>query len=127
MQSFVRDTMQLTDGTWKSDDGDPVPSACDLADSKQGVTWSWNQSMGGVDDPQALVQKVEQHWKSAGYQTSTDSGPMKPSGTLYTVVGVGSAVKSISVNASTFRVSIEVDSKCGTGDIEKIYEERDGS
>jgi hypothetical protein len=124
MQSFVRATMKTSGVAWKSENGDPSPDECTLADGSSGVSFSWNHNAEGVDDPEVLVKKVGSSWKQQGYEVTYQQGAMNPDGTLYQVIGEGAAAHSISVNASKYRVSIGVDSRCGTGDIDKYYEQR---
>lgn len=123
MQSFVRDTILVVGGSWSSENGDPIPNECRLSGGSRGVSFSWNQEASGADDPAAVAKAVGAHWKKRGYDVSYREGETVPAGTLYSVVGIGPAVQSISVNASKYRQSIHVDSKCGTGDIDKYYEQ----
>lgn len=123
MQEFVRDTMTSSGISWKSENGDPSPDECALENGSSGVSFSWNQNAEGVDDPETLVKQVGARWKDQGYGVTHRQGSMNPNGTLYQVIAVGPAVHSISVNASTRRVSIGVDSKCGTGDIDEYLDQ----
>lgn len=124
MQNFVRDTITTSGIAWTSENGDPSPDECTLADGSSGVSFSWNHNAEGVDDPEALVKKIGSSWRQHSYEVTYRQGAMNPDGTLYQVIGEGAAVHSISVNASKYRVSIGVDSRCGTGDIDKYYEAR---
>jgi hypothetical protein len=123
MQAIVRDTILVTGGAWSSENGDPIPNVCKLPDGSEGVSFSWNQEASGADDPAAVAKAVGAHWKKHDYHVSYREGETTPAATLHSVIGIGPAVQSISVNASKYRQSIHVDSKCGTGDIDGYYEQ----
>ena len=117
MQQFVRDTMTEAGGDWTSVGGTPSPDSCGLDDGSSGVSFSWNQHAEGVADPKSLVRRIEQYWKAQGLTNSERQGQRGDGLTLYTVVGEGEPVRSISINASEHRTSIQVESLCGTGDV----------
>lgn len=117
MQQFVRDTMTEAGGEWTSVGGAPSPDACVLKDGSSGVSFSWNQQAAGVADPESLVHRIEKYWEAQGLTNSERQGQRGDGLTLYTVVGEGEPVRSISVNASEHRTSIQVESLCGTGEV----------
>jgi hypothetical protein len=117
MQQFVRDTMTEAGGDWTSVGGAPSPDACGLDDGGSGVSFSWNQQAEGVADPKSLVRRIEQYWRARGLTSSERQGQRGDGLTLYTVVGEGEPVRSISINASAHRTSIQVESSCGTGEV----------
>jgi hypothetical protein len=124
MQQFVRDTMSEAGGEWTSVGGAPSPDPCGLEDGGSGVSFSWNQQAAGVADPESLVRRIEEYWKAKGLTNSERQGQRGDGLTLYTVVGEGPPVQSISINASKHRTSIQVESLCGTGNVSD-YVDRD--
>ena len=124
MQQFVRDTMAEADGEWTSVGGAPSPDACGLDNGGSGVSFSWNQRAAGVADPESLVRRIEKYWAAKGLKNAERQGQRGDGLTLYTVVGEGEPVRSISINASEHRTSIQVESLCGTGEVSD-YVDRD--
>jgi hypothetical protein len=124
MQQFVRGTMEEAGGDWISVGGAPSPDACGLDEGGSGVSFSWNQQAAGVADPESLVRRIENYWEAKGLTISEGQGQRGDGLTLYTVVGEGEPVRSISINASEHRTSIQVESLCGTGDVSD-YSNRD--
>lgn len=124
MQRFVRDTMSEVGGEWTSVGGAPSPDSCGLDNGDSGVSFSWNQQTAGVADPEKLVRRIEKYWEAQGLANSERQGQRGDGLTLYTVVGEGDPVRSISINASEHRTSIQVESLCGTGDVSD-YVDRD--
>jgi hypothetical protein len=107
MPQFVRDTMTEAGGDWTSVGGAPSPDACGLNDGGSGVSFSWNQQAEGVADPKSLVRRIEQYWRAQGLMSSERQGLRGDGLTLYTVVGDGEPVQSISIKASEHRTSIQ--------------------
>jgi hypothetical protein len=117
MQQFVLDTMTEAGGEWTSVGGVPSPDPCVLDGGDSGVSFSWDQQSEGVADPKSLVRRIEQYWRARGLTSSERQGLRGDGLTLYTVVSEGEPVRSISINASAHRTSIQVESLCGTGEV----------
>lgn len=117
MVSLVRQTMDAAGGDWKSLSEEPASSECSPAAGSSGVTFSWDQERTGAEDPEALVRTVAKTWKQHDYDVTIRQDTIDDGRPLWSALTTGQAVESISVNASPRRVSIEVQSACGTGDI----------
>jgi hypothetical protein len=117
MTELVQQTMRAAGGDWTALSDGPAATPCSTSDGSDGVTFSWDQERTGSEDPKALVAAVAAVWKSGGYEVSFRDDTIDDGRPLYTAVTLGRAVDSISVNASARRVSIEVQSKCGSGDV----------
>jgi hypothetical protein len=118
MQSLVRDTMTAAGGSWTALSNGPAPSECAMPDGSSGVDWSWDQQRAGPDNPAGLVHAVIASWEAAGLTTSHVKDSIDDGRPLYRVLTSAPGVQSISVNATARRVSIEVQSTCGAGDID---------
>ena len=117
MQNFVRDTTTEAGGEWTSVGGAPSPDACVLNAGSSGVSFSWNQQAAGIAGPESLVHRIEKYWEAQGLMISERQGQRGDGLTLYTVLGEGEPVRTISINASEHRTSIQVESLCETGDV----------
>jgi len=116
MVSLVKQTMDAAGGDWTSLSDIPVSSECSTA-NVAGVTFSWDQERAGSENPESLVRAVAKTWKQHDYDVTIRQDTIDDGRPLWSAVTTGQAVESISVNASPRRVSIEVQSACGTGDI----------
>ena len=116
MVEFVSATKTTAGGTWTALSARPASSACTTDSGESGVTFSWDQERDGADDPETLVRNVAADWKKRGYEVTLRKSAIDDGRPLWSAVSSGQAVESISVNASARRVSIEVQSNCGTGD-----------
>ncbi len=118
MQSLVRDTMKVAGGEWTSASNGPAPDPCSTPAGKDGVTFSWDQTAAGVDDPQAVMERVDQAWRDGGLRTNTRSVKRGDGKILHRVGSTGKDVDSILFAATTSRVTIEVQSLCGEGKVD---------
>lgn len=117
MVALVQQTIGAAGGEWTPLSNEPAPSKCSTAESSAGVTFSWDQERPGTQDPESLIRMVEKTWKHADYDVAIRREAIDDGRPLWSAVTTGKAVESISVNASPRRVSIEVQSNCGAGDI----------
>lgn len=117
MVSLVKQTMDAAGGDWTALSDTPASSECSTANGSSGVTFSWDQERTGTTNPEALVLTVAKTWKQHDYDVTIRQDTIDDGRPLWSAVTTGQAVESISVNASPRRVSIEVQSACGTGDI----------
>jgi hypothetical protein len=127
MQSLVRDTMNAAGGEWASASDGPAGDACTTPDGGEGVWFSWDQDADGPSDPQAVMQRVDRVWRDKGLATTTQSVKRADGRTLHRVGSAGLDVDSIQFNATTGRMSINVQSLCGAGNIDDFTEEERGS
>lgn len=118
MVVFVRQTMATAGGDWTARSNGPASSGCTTPDGDPGVTFSWDQERSGADDPEALVRTVASMWQEKDYDVTFRQDQIDDGRPLWSAVTTGKAVESISVNASPRRVSIHVQSACGTGDLD---------
>jgi hypothetical protein len=118
MQSLVRDTMTAAGGEWTSASDGPAGDACTTSDGREGVRFSWDQDADGPGDPWAVMQRVEQAWRNKGLATKTQSVKRADGRTLHRVASAGRDVDSIQFNATTGSMSINVQSLCGTGNLD---------
>jgi hypothetical protein len=118
MQSLVRDTMKAAGGEWTSASDGPAADACTTPDGGEGVWFSWDQDAEGPGDPQVVMQRVDRAWRDKGLATRTQSVKRADGITLHRVGSGGRDVDSIQFNATTGRMSINVQSLCGTGNID---------
>lgn len=117
MVSLVEQTMKAAGGDWTALSDGPASSECSTGNGSSGVTFSWDQERTGATDPESLVRAVAKTWKQRDYDVTIKQDTIDDGRPLWSAVTTGQAVESISVNASPRRVSIEVQSACGTGDI----------
>lgn len=118
MQSLVRDTMKVAGGEWTSASNGPAPDPCSTPDDKDGVTFSWDQTAAGVDDPKAVMERVDQAWRDGGLTTNTQSVKRGDGKILHRVRSTGKDVDSILFATTTSRMTIEVQSLCGEGKVD---------
>jgi hypothetical protein len=124
MQSLVRDTMKAAGGEWTSASDGPASDACTMPDGGEGVWFSWDQDADGPADPQVVMQRVDRAWRNEGLATRTQSVKRADGITLHRVGSAGRDVDSIQFNATTGHMSINVQSLCGTGNIDDFTENR---
>jgi hypothetical protein len=124
MQSLVRDTMHAAGGEWTSASDGPAGDACTTPDGGEGVWFSWDQDADGPSDPEAVMHHVDRVWRDKGLATTTQSVKRADGRTLHRVGSAGRDVDSIQFNATTGRMSINVQSLCGTGTIDDFTEHR---
>ncbi|ROS62828.1 hypothetical protein EDF42_2525 [Curtobacterium sp. PhB172] len=117
MVALVQQTIHAAGGEWTPLSDKPASSECSTAESKAGVTFSWDQERPGTHDPESLIRKVEKTWKQVDYDVTIRRDTIDDGRPLWSAVTTGQAVESISVYASPRRVSIEVQSRCGEGDV----------
>ena len=117
MTNMVSLTTEAAGGDWSALSNGPASSECTTPDGSPGVTFSWAQERTGTDDPEALVRTVAAAWKQRDYDVTFQRDKIDDGRPLWSAVTFGHTVESISVNASARRVSIEVQSNCGAGDI----------
>ncbi|OIH92834.1 hypothetical protein BIU90_10095 [Curtobacterium sp. MCBA15_001] len=117
MQSLVRDTMKTAGGEWTSASNGPAADPCSLQNGSEGVWFSWDQDADGPSDPEAVMHRVDQAWQDRGLTTTTQSVERTDGKTLHRVGSGGREVDSIEFNATTSRMSINVQSLCGTGSV----------
>lgn len=118
MVLLVRQTMATAGGDWTARSKRPAASGCTTPDGADGVSFSWDQERAGADDPEALVRDVAATWKQRDYDVTFRKDQIDDGRPLWSAITTGQAVRSISVNASPRRVSIEVESNCGVGDLD---------
>jgi len=118
MQSLVRDTMEVAGGKWTSASNGPAADPCTTPDGGKGVWFSWDQDAAGPSDPEAVMQRVDRAWRDKGLATRTQSVKRADGLTLHRVGSAGREVDSIQFNATTGRMSINVESLCGSGDVD---------
>ena len=126
MQSLVRDTMRAAGGEWTSASDGPAGDACTTPDGGEGVWFSWDQDADGPSDPQAVMHHVDRVWRDKGLATRTQSVQRADGRTLHRVSSAGRDVDSIQLNATTGHMSINVQSLCGTGNIDDFTDDRGG-
>ncbi|WP_139199180.1 hypothetical protein [Curtobacterium sp. MCBA15_013] len=115
--AFVKRTMKAASGDWTALSDGPASSERSTGNGSSGVTFSWGQERTGATDPEPLVRAVAKTWKQHDYDVTIKQDTIDDGRPLWSAVTTGQAVESISVNTSPRRVSIEVQSACGTGDI----------
>ncbi|WP_420364289.1 hypothetical protein AAEP80_09935 [Curtobacterium sp. L3-7] len=118
MQTLVRDTMKVAGGEWTSASNGPAPDPCSTPAGEDGVTFSWDQTAPGVDDPKAVMERVDQAWRDGGLTTNTQSVKRGDGKILHRVGSTGKDVDSILFAATTSRMTIEVQSLCGEGNVD---------
>lgn len=121
MQALVRDTMQAAGGSWTSLSDGPSPDPCTTPAGHDGVTFSWDQTADGVADPGAVVERVEQTWQDKGLPTNTQRAKRGDGRILHRVGSTGKDVDSILFGVTTSGMTIEVQSLCGSGDVDDFY------
>ncbi len=117
MVALVELTMRTAGGDWTALSKRPAASGCTTSERAEGVSFSWDQERSGADDPEALVRDVAATWKQRDYDVTFRQDQIDDGRPLWSAITTGQAVRSISVNASPRRVSIEVESDCGVGDV----------
>jgi hypothetical protein len=117
MVTLVKQTMKAAGGDWTALSDGPASSECSTTDGSSGVTFSWDQERTGATDPESLVRAVAKTWEQHDYDVSIKQDTIDDGRPLWSAVTTGRAVESISINASPRRVSIEVQSACGAGDV----------
>jgi len=118
MQSLVRNTMRAAGGDWTSTSDGLAADPCTTPDGRGGVWFSWDQDADGPTDPSAVAHSVDRAWRSEGLATTTQNVKRADGETLYRVGASGSDVESIQFNATTSHMSINVQSRCGVGDLD---------
>ncbi|MFZ6993471.1 hypothetical protein ACO0E1_16410 [Curtobacterium sp. RRHDQ66] len=118
MQTLVRDTMKVAGGEWTSASDGPAPDPCSTPAGEDGVTFSRDQTAPGVDDPKAVMERVDQAWRDEGLPTNTHSVERGDGKILHRVGSTGKDVDSILFAATTSRMTIEVQSLCGEGNVD---------
>jgi hypothetical protein len=118
MQSLVRDTMDVAGGKWTSTSDGPSPDACTTPSGGEGVSFSWDQLADGVDQPRAVMERIDQRWRSKGLATNTQSVRRADGEILNRVGSQDDVVDVILFSATTSRMVIEVQSFCGQGDVD---------
>ncbi|WP_139200694.1 hypothetical protein [Curtobacterium sp. MMLR14_010] len=117
MQSLVKDTMKVAGGRWTSTSDGPSPDSCSTPSGEEGVTFSWDQIADGVEDPTAALERVDGAWRDKGLATNTQSVKRADGEILHRVGSVDRDVDTILFSATTDRMTIEVQSLCGTGNV----------
>lgn len=118
MQSLVRDTMAAAGGKWTSTSDGPSPDACTTPSGAEGVSFSWDQLADGVDQPRAVMERIDQRWRDKGLATNTQSVKRADGKILNRVGSQDDVVDVILFSATTSRLVIEVQSFCGTGNVD---------
>ncbi|WP_267420494.1 MULTISPECIES: hypothetical protein [unclassified Curtobacterium] len=118
MQSLVRDTMAAAGGKWTSTSDGPSPDACTTPSGEEGVSFSWDQIADGVDQPRAAMERIDRLWRDKGLATNTQSVERADGKILNRVGSQDDVVDVILFSATTSRMVIEVQSFCGTGNVE---------
>jgi len=118
MQSLVKDTMKVAGGRWTSTSDGPSPDSCSTPSGEEGVTFSWDQIADGVEDPKAAMERVDGAWRDKGLATNTQSVKRADGEILHRVGSVDRDVDTILFSATTDRMTIEVQSLCGTGNVD---------
>lgn len=118
MQSLVRDTMDAAGGKWTSTSDGPSPDACTTPSGAEGVSFSWDQLADGVDQPRAVMERIDQRWRDKGLATNTQSVKRADGKILNRVGSQDDVVDVILFSATTSRMVIEVQSFCGTGKVD---------
>ena len=118
MQSLVRDTMAAAGGKWTSTSDGPSPDACTTPSGAEGVSFLWDQIADGVDQPRAVMERVDQLWRDKGLATNTQSVKRADGKILNRVGSQDDVVDVILFSATTSRLVIEVQSFCGTGNVD---------
>lgn len=117
MQSLVEDTMKVAGGRWTSMSDGPSPDECTTPDGTRGVSFSWDQLAEGVDDPRAVMERVNEAWEDKGLATRTQSIKRADGKILHRVGSQDKVVDAIQFSATTSRMTIAVQSLCGTGNV----------
>jgi len=120
MQSLVRDTMDVAGNKWTSMSDGPSPDECTTPDGTRGVSFSWDQLAEGVDDPRAVMERVNQAWQDKGLATRTQSVKRADGKILHRVGSQDKVVDAIQFSATTSRMTIAVQSLCGTGNVDNF-------
>jgi hypothetical protein len=118
MQSLVRDTMAAAGGKWTSTSDGPSPDACTTPSGEEGVSFSWDQIADGVDQPRTVMERVDRLWRDKGFATNTQSVKRVDGEILNRVGSQDDVVDVILFSATTSRMVIEVQSFCGTGNVD---------
>jgi len=118
MQSLVRDTMAAAGGKWTSTSDGPSPDACTTPSGEEGVSFSWDQLADGVDQPRAVMERIDQLWRDKGLETNTQSVKRADGEILNRVGSQDDVVDAIQFAATTSRMAIAVQSLCGTGNVD---------
>jgi hypothetical protein len=117
MFALIQLTIDAVGRDWTALSGGPASSECSTADRSSGVTFSWDQERTGATNLESLVRAVAKTWEEHDYDVSIRQDTIDDGRPLWSAVTTGHAMDSISINASPRRVSIEVQSACGAGDI----------
>jgi hypothetical protein len=117
MIAMVQHSIDAGGGGWNPPSNEPASSECSTAEGSAGVTFSWDQERAGTRGPESLIRTVAETWNQADYDAAIQQDTIDDGRLLWSAVTAGHTVESISVNASPRRVSIEVQSNCGTGNI----------
>ncbi|WP_144759682.1 hypothetical protein [Curtobacterium sp. 9128] len=122
MQALVRVTMVTAGGNWTSESNGPSPDRCTTAAGTDGVVFSWDQTSDGVDDPGPAVDRVDRAWREEGLSTNTQSVKRADGKILHRVGSTDDDVDSILFAATTSRMTIQVQSLCGAGDVDDFID-----
>ncbi|MEG8036903.1 MULTISPECIES: hypothetical protein [Bacteria] len=117
MVALVQQTIDAAGGDWTPLSDEPASSECSTPEGSAGVTFSWDQERTGTGDPESLIRTVAKTWKQSDYDATIRQDTIDDGRPLWSAATTGKAVESISVNASPRRVSVEVQSRCGEGDV----------
>lgn len=123
MQSLVRDTMDVAGGDWTSMSDGPAPDLCTTPRGTNGVSFSWDQTADGVVDPRAVMERVDRAWRDTGLVTKRQSVERGDGKILHRVGSQDAIVDEIMFAATTSGMTIEVDSLCGSGNVNDYYDD----